>query len=145
MNCVTMFSSEEGWRCRCSAQFKFQPAGAAMGWCVCYINVQLLVCLLSWACGWRRVGVASFSPWSQPNKIIQIFAQSQPDREKGEESERESKAFCSLSHSSSFFSLYLHRNKEDCLLHAMWTEQNQIRAAAARAVNFLPRVRYSSI
>lgn len=37
--------------------------------------------------------MASFSPWSQPNKIIQIFAQSQPDREKGEESERESKAF----------------------------------------------------
>jgi len=57
--------------------------------CVCYINVQLLVCLLSWACGWRRVGVAYFPPWSQQNKIIQIFAQSQPDREKGEEREKE--------------------------------------------------------
>lgn len=37
--------------------------------------------------------MASSPPWSQPNKIIQIFAQSQPDREKGEERERESKAF----------------------------------------------------
>lgn len=37
--------------------------------------------------------MASFPPWSQQNKIIQIFAQSQPDREKGEERERESKAF----------------------------------------------------
>jgi len=68
------------------------------------------------------------------------------ERERVREWERESaQGFCSLSRSSLplSLSLYLYRNKEDCLLYALWTEQNQIRTAAAWEI-FLLLIWFSS-